>query len=234
MLKFIAPIKTSKIMKHTLIIVTLFILYFTSFAQSEQHIKLAEKFKNGIKLPAIVSELKPHIEIDKALLNSLLFDNQTNKAKFYAYNGNLFNVTTYGRIPLEPMKWRTWADESHTKRIERSFDTKTYALGQVPIDENFHVWITKIVGFQKTFIDLYVFNKTGELKSLINLYEVEYESSGEPSEIASVYISSTIAEDGTIFWEENRFSVKTVREYKLQPDGYFKVVKQESEGEYEP
>ena len=59
------------------------------------------------------------------------------------------------------------------------------------------------------------------------------ESSGEPSKIANVYIMSTITENGTIEWKEDRFNVKTTQ-YQLQSDGYFKVIKQRSEGEFEP
>ena len=43
--------------------------------------------------------------IEKAVLNRLLLDKQEEKAKFYANNGKLVNVTSYGKIPQEPMKW---------------------------------------------------------------------------------------------------------------------------------
>ena len=128
----------------------------------------------------------------------------------------------------------SWTNESHVKRIEKTFDTKAFSLGQISLDKNFHIWITKVVGFQKTYIDLYVFDKNGILNLWSICMKAEYESNGEPSKVADVHITSTLTEDGTIKWKEDRFSVKTTREYKLQPDGYFKVVKQESEGEYEP
>lgn len=221
-------------MKKILILNVLFAFYCSCNAQSEKFYKFTESYKKEIKLPAVASELDNLVVVDNAILNNLLFDKQEDKPKFYSYGGKLVNVTTYGKIPQEPMRWRTWADESQTRRIEKSFDTKTYALGKIDLNEKYHIWATKVVSFQTTYIDLYVFDKNGKLKSLVNLYEAEYESIGEPSNVANVYITSTITKDGTIKWEENRFNVKTSREYQLQSDGYFKVVKQESEGEYEP
>jgi hypothetical protein len=203
-------------------------------AQSDELSKLSDNYKKELKLPLLAAEVNDRIVVNKTLLNSLLIDKQEMRAKFYSSNGKLVYVTTYGKIPQTPLKWETWTDESHTKRVEKSFDTKAYALGNIAFNKNYHVWITKIVGFQKTYIDMYVFEKNGKLKSLINLYEAEYESNGDTSKIANVYLKSTITGEGTIKWEENRFNVKTTREYKLQPDGYFKVTKQEIEGEYEP
>ncbi|HEX2921440.1 MAG TPA: hypothetical protein VHO50_09785 [Bacteroidales bacterium] len=221
-------------MKKILVINTLLLFCSSCIAQSVEFGQLADNYKKEIKLPVDVSELDTTVVVDKALLSRLLWDKQEERAKFYANNGKLVNVTTYGKIPQEPMKWETWNKvNGQVKWFNKTFNTKAYSLGQITLDSNYHVWITRVVGFQSTYIDLYVFDKNGKLKSLVNMYEAEYESSGEPSKIASVYITSIITEEGDIKWEENRFNVHTKREYQLQPDGYFKVVKQESEGEFE-
>lgn len=222
-------------MKKFLVLNILFVLCCSCIAQSEEFNQLRDSYKKDIKLPVIASELDTFVMVDKGLFNDLLFDKQVEKAKFYTNNGKLVNVTTYGKIDEKPFQYETWEKVNNdVKWFNKSFDTKVYSLGHISIDKNFQVWINKVVGFQKTYIDLYVFDKNGKLKSLVNLYEAEYESNGEPSKVADVYITSTLTEDGTIIWKEDRFSVKTTREYKLQPDGYFKVVNQESEGEYEP
>lgn len=226
--------KTHDIMKKILVLNMLFAFCCLCIAQSEEFNKLANSYKEEIKLPIVVTNINNKVLVDKNLLNSLLFDKQEEKAKFYSSSGKLVNVTTYGRIPQEYFEFETWKKENgEVIWFNKSFDTKAYSLGYISLDKNYYVWVTKVVCFQITYIDLYVFDKNGKLKSLVNLYEAEYESSGEPSKIANVYITSAITEDGTIKWEENRFSVKTTREYKLQPDGYFKVMKQESEGEFE-
>jgi hypothetical protein len=235
MLKYIAPNKTYDIMKKILVINMLFVFCCSCIAQSKEFRQLEDSYKKEIKLPAVTSEINSAILIDKKLLNNLLVNKQDEKAKFYTINGELFNVTTYGKVDEKPFEYETWKKENgEVKWFNKSFDTKIYALGSIDLNEKYYVWVTKVVGFQKTYIDLYVFDKSEKLKSLVNLYEAEYESNGDPSKIANVYITSTITEDGIIKWEENRFNVKIKREYQLQSDGYFKVVKQESEGEYEP
>lgn len=213
----------------------LLVLCCSCIAQSVELSQLAVNYRNEIKLPTVASELDNRVVVDKALLNGLLFGAPEEKAKFYASNGKLMNVTTYGAIVEKPFEYETWEKiNGEVKWFNKSFDTKAYALGHIALDKNYHVWVTEIIGFQKAYIDLYVFDKNGKLKSLVNLYEAEYESSGEPSKIANVYIMSTITENGTIEWKEDRFNVKTTREYQLQSDGYFKVIKQRSEGEFEP
>lgn len=222
-------------MKKILVLNLLFLLCYSCIGQSEELSQLSDSYKKEIKLPIVVSELENHILVDKTTLNILLYDKQEEKAKFYANNEKLIKVTTYGKIDEKQFEYETWKNvDGEVKWFNKLFDTKAYSLGHITLDKNYHVWVTKVIGFQKTYIDLYVFDKNGKLKSLVNLYEAEYESSGDPSNIARVHISSSITKDGTIKWEENRFNVMTKREYQLQSDGYFKVVKQESEGEYEP
>ncbi len=225
-------------MKRIIVLIILVTLLIPCIAQSEEFHKLNSSYaKNKINLPFSVINItisKP-VLLDNALLNVLLFDKQEERAKFYSQSGKLFRVTTYGRIDTDPFEYETWKKENgETKWYTVSFETKAYALGHIDIDQNYHIWITKVIGVQVTYIDLYVFDKDGKLKSLLNLYEEEYESFGKLSQIANIYITSTIMENGTILWKEDRFNVKTTREYKLQPDGYFKIIEQKVEGEFEP
>lgn len=220
-------------MKKILGLNMLLMLYCLCSAQTEEFNQLKASYKKEIKLPVVASEISNPVLINKMLLNRLLFDKQKERAKFYTEDGKLVKVTTYGRIPEEPFKWDAWADKSQTKRIIKTFETKAYALGSITLDTNYHIWVTKVVGYETTYIDLYVFDNNGNLKSLVNLYEAEYELPGDPSNIASIYITSTITENGTIEWKEERYNVKTTRVYQLQPDGYFKIIKQTSEGEFE-
>ncbi len=202
-------------------------------AQNNKLDDLLKSYNTTIESSVSFNNLAPQDTIDKTLLNKVLFDMQTSRAKVYSKEGKLFNVTTYGKVEEEPFVWRTWSDETKTKRIEKKFFTTVYSLGQLVLDPNFKLIVTKIVGFEKTYIDLYVFNNDGMLTSLINLYEVDYKKNGDPLEVKTTYIQSNISNDGIIRWQEERFNVKTKREYQLQPDGYFKIIEQTSEGQFE-
>ena len=113
------------------------------------------------------------VVVDKALLNGLLFGARKKK-QVLSSNGKLINVTTYGAIVEKPFEYETWEKiNGEVKWFNKSFDTKAYALGHINFRQNYHVWVTEIIGFQKAYIDLYVFDKNGKLKSLVNLYEAE-------------------------------------------------------------
>jgi hypothetical protein len=224
-------------MKKIIVLIVSIALLNPCIAQSEKFNDILNSYaKNKIKRPVDIISIDTEnaVLLDKTVLNDLLFDKQEERAKFYTPNRKLFRVTTYGRIDTEPFEYETWKKENgETKWYTASFETKAYALGHIDIDNNYHVWVTKVVGVEVTYIDLYVFDKAGKLKSLLNLYEDDYESLGQPSQVANVYITSTFMEDGTIVWKEDRFNVKTTRKLKLQPDGYFQIIEQTTEGEFD-
>lgn len=210
------------------------ILFCRISAQNIELIEIKKYYETKIEIP-IVSfiDLPVSSEVNIHLLNKLILEIQDERAKFYSVNDSLYNVTTYGKIPEKSMKWRSWADDTKTKRIEKEFNTKAYSLGFLDLNKNYDVLVTKVIGFEKTYIDLYLFDKNGKLKSLINLFEAKYERNGDPSKFECVLIQSSITKDGIIKLKEDRFNVKTKRDYQLQSDGYFKVISQVSEGEFE-
>ena len=220
-------------MKKKLLLGFFVILFCHVSAQKEELIELEEYYKNEIKIP-IISFIDQPIngEIKVCLLNKLILEKQNERAKFYSKGDTLYNITTYGKIPEKSMKWRTWADETKTKRVEKEFQTRAYSLGFLNLDKNYYAFVLKVVGFEKTYIDLYLFDKSGKLMSLINLFEADYVKNGDPSKFANIIIQSSLTEDKIIKWQEDRFNVKTKRDYKLQFDGYFKIINQISEGKF--
>ncbi|NJK96448.1 MAG: hypothetical protein HC905_17415 [Bacteroidales bacterium] len=191
-------------------------------------------FEKNVSLPvSSVIDMEVNDTLSKALLNKVLFDQQKERAKFYTLDNRLFRATTYGKVPESLMTWNTWADEKSSKRITKVFETKAYTIGNIAFNKDYYALLVKIVGFEKTFIDLYLFGINGELKSFVSLYEVVYKFIGDPSETDQVHIYSSINSNGIITWNEERYNVKTKREYQLQPDGYFKIISQTSEGEFE-
>ena len=216
---------------------SIFVITFSSFcqAQSSEFKEVIKNYAKEITLPvSAIHTLPVRDTVDKALLNKVLFDQQAQRAKFYSIDDSLYKVTTYGKIREKPSRWGTWKDASRTERIKREFVAQAYAIGYIPLSESYHALVTKVVGAEVTYVDLYLFDQQGKLLSLVNLYEAEYENLGEVGNIAKVPMQSSITEDGIIQRHEERFSVVADRKYQLQSDGRFKVISQTIEGEYEP
>ncbi len=209
---------------------------FCCEAQSDEFQNLVNQYYTKLALPiASVNTLAAQDTVDRSLLNKVLFDQQSGRAKFYSTNDSLYRATTYGKIDEGVFDYETWSKEDgKVKWHQQTFVPKAYAIGNIPLAAPYHALITKVVGAENTYIDLYLFNQQGTLLSLVNLYEAEYEKLGNTDDIAQVFMQSSISQDGVIQRHEDRFSVVTDRKYRLQPDGYFKVIDQRIEGEYEP
>jgi hypothetical protein len=181
-----------------------------------------------------VSELHTNQTIDPVVWNKLVFDNQAERAKFYGTNDTLYRLTTYGRIPEEPFDYRTWVDKERTKRSVKYFDIKAHAIGRINYPAGYIGLLNKVVGFEMTYYDLFVFDEEGNLLSGVNLSEQQYKKNGEPEAgIEATYLKSKITEEGNIIWHQERYNVTTVRIYKIMPDGYFKIIEEKSEGEFD-
>jgi hypothetical protein len=209
-------------------------LYIPAFSQPNHFDLLSNYFTKEIKLPIDSINTLPVMDtLDKALLNRVLFDEQTEKAKFYSLDNKLYRVTTYGRVPEEPFKYETWKKESgKTIWYKAKHVTKVYPLGYITYEEYIGL-IVKVAGFESTYCDLYVFNKEGKLKSFVSLYEAIHSKYGHPEEGIKDIINSSIETNGNILWKEDRYNINSSRIFELQLDGHFKVVDQKVEGEFE-
>lgn len=173
--------------------------------------------------------------IDAKLLNRLLFDLQDGKAKHYVKD-TLYRITSYGRISEEPFNYTDskkegdeWID------FEVSFPINIHALGKIEFIDDHVGLITRVVGFMTDYIDIFLFKKsTGTLKSMVAAFEAKHEYHGHPEEgYEAVYNTSTITEDRQINWHQERYGVTTDRIFDVSPDGYFRVIFQKQEVEFE-
>ena len=194
------------------------------------------KAYNNLTLPVKeISQLHVQETINPKTWNKLAFDIQSERAKFYGTNDSLYKLTTYGRIPEEPFGYETWKKENgEVIWYEESFDINAFPIGRVDYPGGYIGLVNKVIGFEKTYYDLYVFNQVGKLLSAINLHERRYKENGDPDgEIEAVYLKSNITKDGQIVWHQERYGVTTDRTYELMNDGYFRIVKHKSEGEFD-
>ena len=222
-------------MKVVLIASYLYIVCSFCTAQPSDFKELVSLYRTELKLPIkSVHSLPVQDTVSKSLLNRVLFDQQPERAKFYSIKDSLYRVTTYGKISEGNFDYKTWKKEGEdVVWYKKTFVPKAYVLGYISINEEYYALITKVVGAEVTYCDLYLLDKQGTLRSLVNLYEAEYEGLGEPDKVSKVYMQSSITADGVINRHEERYNVTTDRKYQLQPDGYFKVINQNIEGEFE-
>ena len=179
--------------------------------------------------------LKKESSIEAPLLNKLLFDLQEGRAQHYV-NDTLYRITSYGRISEEPFTYSdSKEEEGQWVDFEVSFPINVYPLGKINLDNNHVGLITRVVGFMTDYIDIYLFEiSTGKLKSMINAFEASYARHGHPQAgYEAVYNTSSITEDKQINWHQERYGVTTDRTFDVSPDGYFRVIYQHSEGEFE-
>jgi len=203
-----------------------------------QDIKFSDFIKqyNEIELPVEdVSKLHTNKTIEAVAWNRLLFDNQAERAKFYGTNDTLYRLTTYGRIPEEPFDYETWRKENgEVIWYDVLFNIKAHPIGRIDYPGGYIGLLNKVVGFEMTYYDLFIFDKEGDLLSGVNLSEKKYKKNGEPEAgIEATYLKSKITDEGNIIWHQERYNVHTNRVYKLMPDGYFKIVEEKTEGEFD-
>ena len=223
-------------MKKTIVFILVMISFVScSKAQDVDFEEFLSHYIRKIPLPIEDTyELAGKDTISSKLLNKFLFEKQKERAKFYSIDDTLYRLTTYSKVPERPFEYEIWKKENgKVVWYDTSFITRVYPIGQLHLSNNFHLLINKIVGYEYTYYDLYVFDKKGKLLSLVNLYEEEYHQPGNPGKGSNIYLTSSITKDGIIKWHQQRFGITTDREYKLREDGIFEIISQKQEGEFE-
>jgi hypothetical protein len=206
--------------------------------QSEKQQTFLEVYKHYPELSLPIKDmlsLKREGTIDAKLLNKLLFDLQDARAKHYV-DDTLYKITSYGRINEEPFEYNTFKRVNGERiRYDTAFPINVYPLGKIDFSNGHVGLVTQVVGFMTDYIDIYLFEEsTGKLKSLINAFEAAHVRHGYPEEgYEAIYNTSSITEEKQIKWHQERYSVTTDRVFDVSPDGYFRVIYQKSEGEFE-
>ncbi|MDK2841828.1 MAG: hypothetical protein PWQ17_1333 [Anaerophaga sp.] len=113
------------------------------------------------------------------------------------------------------------------------FYPKISPIGQLDLNEDYISLIIKVVGFETTFYDLWNFSKDGKALSVICLFWGLRDDGPKSEEVTYTIVDSKITKEGLIKWHENADGLETFRTYKLNEDGYFEIIKEEREGEYE-
>ncbi|MDO4230306.1 MAG: hypothetical protein Q4C98_10860 [Capnocytophaga sp.] len=192
-------------------------------------------FKKEIKTPIDFKKdwaVKRNDTIPILLYNKIIFGNQSKKyAQCYDPNGNLFShdYTEYSPLDTTP------TNLTPLDGIEIKYYDKAYPIGYLKFDENFIGLIVRIATTSGAFIDLYLFDMKGNLKSFVGLYADESILLDDfkrvyTEENDTKYKKSSIEKEKII--KQFRFlnGVSKWIDWQLQPDGYFKPIKYKEEG----
>ena len=212
-------------------------------ARFKRYLTFKSYFKKEIKLPAdFTKEIYGNREdtLPKTLYNQIIFSDQEKNniqeyAKFYTLDGELIDrVNTYGILDTTP-------SNAGTYRHKENFQPKLYPLGYINLSEEYDVFVLKTSHIDLIFIDIFVFNKEGNIKSFVSVFEMEplrdcektWEEFVYNYKVDTYFIQSRIQRNLITKRIEKRFGMTIKSEWQLQKDGYFKEIKLKKEGKNE-
>ena len=212
-------------------------------ARLKRYLTFKSYFKKELKLPVdFTKEIFGSREdtLPKALYNQIIFsDQERNKiqeyAKFYAPDGELIDWSdTYGILDTIP-------SNAGCHRHKENFQPKLYPLGYINLSEEYDAFVLKTSHIDLIFIDIFVFNKEGNIKSFVSVFEMEPSRDCEKTwedfvynyKVDTFFFQSRIQKNQIIKRTEKRFGMTIKTEWQLQKDGYFKAIKVQKEGKNE-
>jgi hypothetical protein len=139
--------------------------------------------------------------------------------------GNLIDQSDFSRIPDSPS---TMEDHGILKIVK----PKVYAVGQLQLNPNYALLITKVEGLEIAYYEIISFTKDGKRLSGVLLFMYHKKSIFE--DVPELIITkSSIHKDGLVEWENQDRGLTVKRQYKFRDDGYFEILNEESSGKYE-
>ena len=174
--------------------------------------------------------------ISGKLTNDMIIRDQKNKPKYVDINGNTKAIDQYyGLYPEEPFDYLKDVKNNKGEWEEKIFYfyPQISPIGKLDLNENYISLIIKVISVESTFYDLWNFSKDGKALSVVCLFWGLRDGGPKSEEVTFTIVDSKITKEGVIKWHENADGLETFRTYKLNEDGYFKIIKEEQKGEYE-
>lgn len=212
-------------------------------ARLKRYLNFKSYFKKELKLPAdFTKEIYGSREdtLPKTLYNQIIFSDQEKNniqeyAKFYTLDGELIDWSdTYGVLDTTP-------SNAGSYRHKENFQPKLYPLGYINLSEEYDAFVLKTSHIDLIFIDIFVFNKEGNIKSFVSVFEIDplrdcektWEDFVYNYKVDTFFFQSRIQKNRIIKRTEKRFGMTIKTEWQLQKDGYFKVIKLQKKGKNE-
>ena len=206
-----------KFIVSTISVVIAMLISTMSVAQTYSFDEFASLFqKNQILLSTSADELLKIDtlkcnQIDCDLYNWIIQKGQKEKARRCNIDGEYFHAA-YGMLS--------------------QYDYHIYALGYIQHNK-YNIYVVRVESHDVSFIDMYIYNKNGEVLSMLCLYEAEYSYFNNIQNTYKVYIRVQLPSIKLIHYEENRYGVNVKIDYQLQDDGILKEVAKSIIGQYE-
>jgi hypothetical protein len=219
-----------------LLILFLVLIKCNSCIPQDKFIKFATTFR-PIDLPIEnIWALSNKDSLDGKQTNDLIIRGQAESPKFVNKSGKLKIVANYyGLYPEEPDSYlkdiKGKNDSWEEKRF--FFFPKVIPIGRISLDTQFNTFIIKVIGLETTFYDLWNFSKDGKALSVVCLFWGMRDAGPRDEKVTFIIVDSKITKEGDIVWHENADGLETFRTYKLNSNGYFQIVKEETKGETE-
>jgi hypothetical protein len=219
----------------TIIFSFLIIIHFVACSSQSEFKVFINNFKI-LDLPIeSIQNLSNKDSLDGKQTNDLIIRGQEKRPQFVDKSGNLKAIYQYyGLYPEEPFKYKT-DEEKDGKWVEldNSFRSKIIPIGQLNFNPKFKSVIIKVIDFESTFYDLWNFSQEGKVMSVVCLFWGMRDAGPRDEKVTFIIVDSKINKEGDIIWHENADGLETFRTYRLNSNGYFQILKEETKGETE-
>lgn len=185
--------------------------------------KFVIHFKQRISLPIDDMEMfETNDTISIHWVNNIIIRNEKERPKYIDKNGEYKEEKEfYGLYQEDPFHY-----EFDGKPMV--FYPKIHPIGRVFLNDNFISLIVKIHSFETTYYDLWNFDKKGNPLSFVCLF-LGYRDDNHSPEVTYVASKSTIDKEGVIDFNFDHSDLIIHRVYKLNEDGYFKILEEQME-----
>lgn len=226
-------------MKLSLLLLTTLFISPCTYSQTKDLVafqKFSTQFKS-IMLPIDqVEMLTSEDTLDANWVNETFYKRESPKSKkgvgawYVTYQGKLIRNTGMGKYSAGPFTYGKIADDG--SEIKCVFYEKIYSIGKIQLTNGTTGYIIKANSLSSIYYDLWILNKAKDCFSAVCLYYAEKEH--EPScDDLYLIIDSKITETGDIIWHSNQRGLHTYRTYRVNEDGYFQVIEERKEGEFD-
>jgi hypothetical protein len=215
--------------------ITIIILFFCwgCFAQQARFDMFINKFKI-VNLPinnVLTIQTSDKDTLNAQQANSILLRKPTEPRPFWIdRDGNLTQVLKYYGRYTSGISEYVMAEKDGDKVYY--FEKKILAVGKISLEQNYNSIIIGCITMESIYYDLWNLSKDGKPLSVICLYYGMKERKSDKT-ANYVIVNSQINQKGEIIWHENQRGLETFRTYKLNEDGYFQVIKEQQQGEFD-
>ncbi|WP_461633069.1 hypothetical protein [Labilibaculum euxinus] len=222
-------------MRKILFVISL-LIYCSSCSSQVQFETFTQEFES-LELPINrILDLAAGDTLNGVLTNNITIRKQKDKPQIINKDGKYEAIKQYyGLYPEEPDSYLQDIEKDDGSFEEKRiyFQPKIISAGRINLNSKYQSLIIKVVGYETTFYDLWNFSKEGKALSVICLFWGLRDGGPRDEAVTFTIVDSKVTKEGDVIWHENADGLETFRTYRLNEEGYFKVINEEQKGEAE-